>query len=148
MDYNTKLYDKMSTELENFISELKNQSPDMIIESAYELVIKKSILSIFKCTNFTHEEAKALFELPNSLDTLYQAWLKTDLSYMSPYSKMPIRWELEKLIKPCELTEEEINILKNSRPTTLFGVPINEKDEWNRWRNSELNKEEVEELIK
>lgn len=82
MNYNTKLYDKMSTELENFISELKNQSPDLIIESAYELVIKEDILSIFEYTDYTQNEAKALFELPYPLDAIYQAWLKNDLTYM------------------------------------------------------------------
>lgn len=82
MNYNTKLYDKMSTELENFISELKNQSPDLIIESAYELVIKEDILSIFEYTDYTQNEAKALFELSYPLDAIYQAWLKNDLTYM------------------------------------------------------------------
>lgn len=97
MNYNTKLYDKMSTELENFISELKNQSPDLIIESAYELVIKEDILSIFEYTDYTQNEAKALFELPYPLDAIYQAWLKNDLSYMSLLEDT-IRWELEKTI--------------------------------------------------
>ena len=99
MNYNTKLYDKMSTELENFISELKDQSPDLIIESAYELVMKEDLLSIFEYTDYTEDEAKALFELPYSLDAIYQAWLKNDLSYMSLLEDT-IRWELEKTIKP------------------------------------------------
>lgn len=96
MNYNTKLYDKMSTELDNFISELKNQSPDLIIESAYELVIKEDILSIFEYTDYSQNEAKALFELPYPLDAIYQAWLKNDLSYMSLLEDT-IKWELEKL---------------------------------------------------
>ena len=99
MNYNTKLYNKMSTELKNFISELKDQSPDLIIESAYELVMKEDLLSIFEYTDYTEDEAKALFELSYPLDAIYQAWLKNDLTYMDLLEET-IRIELEKIIKP------------------------------------------------
>lgn len=52
-DYNTLLYDKMKSELDKFIAELKTKSPEQIIELAYELTIKEDLLSILKIQIFT-----------------------------------------------------------------------------------------------
>jgi len=107
MNYNTKLYDKMSTELENFISELKNQSPDLIIESAYELVMKEDVLSIFEYTDYSQNEAKALFELPYPLDAIYQAWLKNDLTYMD-LLKITIDNRIESALKEIQDVRKKV----------------------------------------
>ena len=40
------------------------------------------IESIFENTDFTQEEAKALFNQKYPLDSLYQEWLSNDLTYM------------------------------------------------------------------
>lgn len=81
-DYNTLLYDKMKSELDKFIAELKTKSPEQIIELAYELTIKEDLLSIFENTDFSQEEAKALYSQKYPLDSLYQEWLSNDLTYM------------------------------------------------------------------
>lgn len=81
-DYNTLLYDKMKCELDKFIAELKTKSPEQIIELAYELTIKEDLLSIFENTDFSKEEAKALYSQKYPLDSLYQEWLSNDLTYM------------------------------------------------------------------
>lgn len=84
INYNNKLYKKMSIEYDNFIADLKTKSPDIILESAYEKVMKEDLLSFFEYTDFPEKEidAKALYMLPYPLDALYEAWLKIDLSYM------------------------------------------------------------------
>ena len=81
-DYNTLLYDKMKSELDKFIAELKTKSPEQIIELAYELTIKEDLLSIFENTDFSQEEAKVLYSQKYPLDSLYQEWLSNDLTYM------------------------------------------------------------------
>lgn len=81
-DYNALLYDKMKAELDKFIAELKTKSPEQIIELAYELTIKEDLLSIFENTDFSQEEAKALYSQKYPLDSLYQEWLSNDLTYM------------------------------------------------------------------
>ena len=53
-----------------------------IIELAYELTIKEDLLSIFENTDFSQEEAKALYSQKYPLDSLYQEWLSNDLTYM------------------------------------------------------------------
>lgn len=81
-DYNILLYDKMKAELDKFIAELKKKSPEQIIELAYELTIKEDLLSVFENTDFSQEEAKALYSQKYPLDSLYQEWLSNDLTYM------------------------------------------------------------------
>lgn len=72
----------MKSELDKFIAELKTKSPEQIIELAYELTIKEDLLSIFENTDFSQEEAKALYSQKYPLDSLYQEWLSNDLTYM------------------------------------------------------------------
>lgn len=81
-NYNDLLYKKLSEEYDIFIVDLKSKSPEYIIESAYESVIKVDLLTVFEYTDYSQDEAKALFELSYPLDALYQAWLKNDLTYM------------------------------------------------------------------
>ena len=95
-DYNDLLYKKISEEYDSFIADLKTKSREYIIESAYESVIKGDLLTVFEYTDYTQDEAKALFELSYPLDALYQAWLKNDLTYMDLLEET-IRMELEKL---------------------------------------------------
>lgn len=63
-DYNTLLYDKMKSELDKFIAELKTKSPEQIIELAYELTIKEDLLSIFENTDF-HRKKLRLYIVRN-----------------------------------------------------------------------------------
>lgn len=81
-DYNTLLYDKMKSELDKFIAELKTKTPEQIVELAYELTIKEDLLSIFENTDFSQEEARALYSQKYPLVSLYQEWLSNDLTYM------------------------------------------------------------------
>lgn len=76
-----KLYDKMKMELENFKSELRSKPPDEIIQSAYELVTKEDILTVFEIEeNFELQDYKALLKTKKPLEYLYQEWLDYDNS--------------------------------------------------------------------
>lgn len=77
------LYEKMKMELDNFKSELKTKPPDEIIKSAYELVTKEDILTIFEVEeNFELKDYKALLKAKKPLEYLYQEWLSYDGSVM------------------------------------------------------------------
>ena len=103
INYNNKLYKKMSIEYDNFIADLKTKSPDIILESAYEKVMKEDLLSFFEYTDFPEKEidAKALYMLPYPLDALYEAWLKIDLSYMD-LLKITIDSKIESAVKEMQ----------------------------------------------
>ena len=78
-----KLYEKMKMELDNFKNELKTKTPDEIIKSAYELVTKEDILTVFEIEEgFELKEYKALLKTKKPLEYLYQEWLDFDDAVM------------------------------------------------------------------
>lgn len=82
VDYNELLYEKMKQEYDAFIEELKQMSPEEVIEHAYEKVFKEEILIECEATDLTPHEAKALYREKYPLDRVYQDWRDSDASYM------------------------------------------------------------------
>lgn len=82
MDYNALLYKKVQKEFNEFITKLKEMSPEAIIEMAYEKVIKEDLLCVFENREFNSSEAIALYHEKYPLDKAYQDWLKSDVTYM------------------------------------------------------------------
>lgn len=82
VDYNALLYEKVQSEYQAYISELKAMTPEQILEHAYEKTMKEDILSLFEWSDLGQKEAKALYLMKNPLDAVYQKWLDTDVSYM------------------------------------------------------------------
>lgn len=81
-DYVDLLYDKVQAEYDTFIKELKQMTPEQVIEKAYEKVIKEDLVTEIQNGNLNQVEAKALYREKYPLDRLYQEWLETDVSYM------------------------------------------------------------------
>jgi hypothetical protein len=78
---NEKLYEKVQTEYENFISELRQKPPDEIIRSAYEKVFKEEFLNIISNRELSENQAEVLLNLEYPLQEIYQEWLSTDGNY-------------------------------------------------------------------
>ena len=76
------LYEKMSKEQDNFIEKLKHSSPEEIISSAYEKVMRDDILMLFDDDFLDTKQMKALLKLEYPLSACYYEWLKNDCSYM------------------------------------------------------------------
>jgi len=81
-DYNTLLYEKVQSEYDSFVDELKTKPVEEVIEKAYEKVIKEEMTCICEFANYEQKEAKALYLEKYPLDRMYQDWLKSDVSYM------------------------------------------------------------------
>ena len=82
VDYNVLLYEKMQQEYNSFIEELKQMSPEQVIEHAYEKVFKEEILTECDVTDLEPQQAKALYLEKYPLDRVYRDWLDNDCSYM------------------------------------------------------------------
>lgn len=76
------LYEKMSKEQDNFIEKLKHSSPEEIISSAYEKVMRDDILMLFDDDFLDTKQTKALLKLEYPLSACYDEWLKNDYTYM------------------------------------------------------------------
>lgn len=73
-----ELIEKVEKELELFKQKLKKMTPKEIIESAYELTVKKEIISGFQEMYLDVEELKPLLKEDNILDKFYKDWENSD----------------------------------------------------------------------
>lgn len=83
-ELNTQLYEKMKTEFDGFLENLKTLTPEEIISHSYEKVMKEDILACFEGENdfLSNKQAKAMLAVKYPLDDLYQEWLGNDYSHM------------------------------------------------------------------
>lgn len=81
-NYNKRLYEKVQNEYNEFIAQLKQMPPEEIIEYSYQKVIKEDIVCIIENDDLSPHKAKALLQLRNTLQDLYDEWLSTDYSQM------------------------------------------------------------------
>lgn len=97
---NELLFEKMSTEYEDYINSVKSYTDsDAVIRSAYEITMKSDILVCFENENIlSDKECRALLKRKCPLDILYNAWLKSDFSHMDMLREC-ISDEAKKVVK-------------------------------------------------
>lgn len=82
VDYNELLYEKVQAEYDTFLEELKQMTPEQVIDRAYEKVTKENMVAVIQEKELTPIEAKALYREKYPLDRMYREWLDTDVSEM------------------------------------------------------------------
>lgn len=73
-----KLIEKLEKELRDFKEDLRQKSPDEIIESAYQLTVKTLIIGEMNEKNLDYYELKALIKQKDLLAELYEDWRNSD----------------------------------------------------------------------
>lgn len=81
-ELNIQLYNKLNTELQEYIASLKSSTPELVIEQAYELVIKEDIVMSLENEDIEPKRCRALLKEKKPLDKLYNAWENTDSVHM------------------------------------------------------------------
>jgi len=81
MTIQDELYEKVSTEHNAQIEEIKKLPLDEILGKAHEIAIKADLLMCFEAGEFEGREARILFALDRPLDYIYQRWLDMDSSH-------------------------------------------------------------------
>lgn len=82
-DLRDLLYEKMYKEQEQFIEKLKLSTPEEIISSAYEKVMRDDILMTFENEDFLdNKHIKELLKLDYPLSACYNEWMDNDCSHM------------------------------------------------------------------
>ena len=79
---NTALYEKLYAEQEKFKSMLRSSSPDVVIQYAYELVLREDILLSIEENDLTPKQCKALLKLKEPLSDLFLAWENGESNHM------------------------------------------------------------------
>lgn len=77
-DLKEKLFEKVEKEFEDFKQELKQKTPDEIIENAYKLTAMEGIIGELKERSFDKDELKALLKEKDLLSEFYEDWRNSD----------------------------------------------------------------------
>lgn len=80
---NTALYKKMFAEQQKYVDELKNSTPEIVIQNAYELVIREDILLHLEENDLEPNQCRALLREKEPLNTLFLAWEKHEGDHMN-----------------------------------------------------------------
>ncbi len=79
---NTKVYEKAFSEQEEFSKWLLAQSPDGILNHAYEYTSKEDILLSLEYNDISDEQAKALLKSKDVLSDVFKDWKKKETDHM------------------------------------------------------------------
>lgn len=81
-ELNTALYEKMFAEQERFADWLKRQSPQEILDHAYEYAIREDFLCALENRDLPPQEVRAMLELDAPLSELFKEWDNQETTYM------------------------------------------------------------------
>ncbi len=79
---NASLYNKLNSELQDFIHELQISPSESVIEKAYELIIKEDIVMALEYDNIDSAKCRALLKEKNPLQKLFEEWEHSESRHM------------------------------------------------------------------
>lgn len=81
-ELNNALFDRLTKEQNKYRDWLKGQSPEEILNHAYEYAVREDILISAEMLEFTDAEARALLLSPSPMAILCDSFLDREMSYM------------------------------------------------------------------
>ena len=84
---NTALYEKMAAEQDTFRDWLKSQSPEEVLNHAYEYTVREDIVMAMEELELSDKQAQALLDSPSPLADVYRHFEKLETGYMHKSSK-------------------------------------------------------------
>ena len=81
-ELNTKLYEKMFTEQEQFRDWLLSQPPAEILNHSYEYTVREDILMSLEYHDLEDSLARALLKYGKPLKQIFERWENQETSYM------------------------------------------------------------------
>lgn len=128
-EHNTALYQKMFAEQEEFRDWLKGQSPEEILNHAYEYTVREDILLSLEYHDLSDAQADALMKSPSPLADVFQDFEKLETSHMETV------WDcLEG--RADTLLEEQRRVLREMPVYTQSGTYAHEHGELEQYRAS------------
>lgn len=126
---NTALYQKMFAEQEVFRDWLKGQSPEEILNHAYEYTVREDILLSLEYHHLSDAQADALMKSPSPLADVFRDFEKLETSHMETV------WDcLEG--RADTLLEEQHRTLRETPVYSQSGAYAHEHGELNQYRAS------------
>ena len=81
-ELNTRLYEKMFAEQEQFRDWLLSQPPAEILNHAYEYTVREDILMSLEYNDLEDSQARALLKSGKPLKQIFERWENQETSYM------------------------------------------------------------------
>ena len=81
-ELNTRLYEKMFAEQEQFLDWLLSQPPAEILNHAYEYTVREDILMSLEYNDLEDSQARALLKSGKPLKQIFERWENQETSYM------------------------------------------------------------------
>lgn len=112
MKLRTELYQKLEKEFNDFIEELKSERPEVIMERAYEKVMKEETYVMFypETEKFDISQIRALNKTDRPLQELYDGWMDCDVNLNQLYED-----NIYDTLEDLKLKQKEEKALKNSK---------------------------------
>lgn len=122
---NTALYEKMAAEQDTFRDWLKSQSPEEVLNHAYEYTVREDIVLAMEELELSDNQAQALLDSPSPLADVYRHFEKLETGYMDV-----IRESIE------ERANEMHRAKRNREPPQSIPTPPPMRPSMGRWRST------------
>ena len=131
-DLNTALYEKMAAEQDKYRGWLKSQSPEEVLNHAYEYTIREDIVMAMEELELTDAQAEALLESPSPLADVYRYFEKLETGYMDV-----IRDSIENRANEVCREPEELNPMVVYLHSASYATKHGETDAY--WLSDQAN---------
>lgn len=81
-ELNTALYEKMFAEQETYRAWLLSQSPEEILNHAYEYTVREDIMMSLEYHDLPNTQVRALLKLPSTLADVFADWENKETGHM------------------------------------------------------------------
>lgn len=99
-ELNAELYEKVSTEFEEYKNNLLMLPPEQLLEHAYAYAVRSDIVIAIECGSIHARQAQSLLKADNTLDEIFGKWEDFEKNHMET-----IRAAIE--CKANEISREE-----------------------------------------
>lgn len=82
-ELNAELYEKVSTEFEEYKNNLLMLPPEQLLEHAYAYAVRSDIVIAIECGSIHARQAQALLKSENALDEIFGKWEDFEKNHIS-----------------------------------------------------------------
>ena len=138
------LYEKMASEQDKYRDWLKGQSPEDVLNHAYEYTIREDILMAMEDLELRDDQAQALLDSPTPLADVYRCFEKAETGHMDV-----IRESIENRADDVLMPQEELRTLPVYPHTAAYARENGELDQYRASNRANIQcKEAIEAAVR
>ena len=157
-EMNTRLYEKLAAEQTKYRDWLMGQSPEEILNHAYEYAVREDILAAAELIDMPQAQAAALLAVPSPMEAIYGEWTERKSSDLDPmldcisdraYAALQAQRELPVYRYPGSYAHEhgELEQYRASRKANIACAEAIDAAISEHYRNNCLDREAVSQVV-